>query len=282
MRTAAATLFIALGLAAPAQAYRLEHTRWYSHTITYFNTVPRYKQAVAAAARTWNRSGARIRFKAVGRRRARVLITTSTHIPGAGRASFVSHGGIVRQARIRLLPDVAKELPSPVAKLAVETAAVAHEMGHVLGLAHEQRRCTTMNAVLWEKCPRPSVPWQVRCRILTADDVRGAIRLYGGRLRKVGRLYCAQEPAPAPPAGFAAALADGAAHLTWTMPPAPAGQWVLLLRRQDTCPTAADDPQATILERVPVTPGAPAVADDLPPAQGHYCYAVATLGTFQR
>jgi hypothetical protein len=65
MRTAGVTLLLALGLATPAQAYRLEHTRWYSHTITYYNTLPRYKQAVAAAARTWNRSGAKVRWKAV-------------------------------------------------------------------------------------------------------------------------------------------------------------------------------------------------------------------------
>src|SRR5262245_36633443 len=162
MRTAVVTLLLALGLAAPAQAYRLEHTRWYTHTITYHNTVPRYAKAAKAAAQAWNSSGARIRWKAVSRRRARVLITTSTHIPGAGQARFRSFNGIVRRASIRLLPDVAKDVPSPVAKLGVETAALAHEMGHVLGLAHEQRRCTTMNASLWEKCTRPPDPWLAR------------------------------------------------------------------------------------------------------------------------
>src|SRR5207247_6024946 len=121
-------------------------------------------------------------------------------------ARFRAVRGIVRRASIRLLPNVAKDVPTPVAKLAVETAAIAHEMGHVLGLAHEQRRCATMNAALWEKCARPPHPWQAHCRILEADDVRGAIRLYGGRLRKVGPLYCDQVPAPSSAAGFTATL----------------------------------------------------------------------------
>jgi hypothetical protein len=284
MRTAAATLLLTLAWAVPAQAYRLEHTRWYSHTITYFNTVPRYNPAAKAAAAAWNRSGAHIRFKAVSRKRARVLIVTGTHIPGAGQARFRSLRGIVRRARITVLPNVAKDEQTPVAKLAVETATIAHEMGHVLGLDHEQRRCTTMNAALWEKCKRPPVSWQFHCRTLEADDIRGAIRIYGGRLRKpLPPLYCDQAAAPAPPAGFTAVLqTNGLAHLAWTMPPAPAAQWVVVLRELNTCPTAADDAAATVLQRIPATPGAPLTLDDDPQPQGHYCYAVATLGDLQR
>jgi len=284
MRTAVVTLLLALGMAAPAQAYRLEHTRWYTHTITYYTAAPHYKQAAAAAARAWNTSGAHIRWKAVSRRRARVVITTSTHIPGAGQARFRSFRGIVSRASIRLLPNVAKDVPSAVGKRAVETAAIAHEMGHVLGLAHEQRRCTTMNAALWEKCPRPSNPWQTRCRPLTGDDIRGAIRLYGGKLRKkLPALYCNMEAAPAAPAGLTAALTQaGGAHLAWTMPAGPAKQYVRVIRRPDVCPVAWNDPAAEPVYQVPATPGAPLTLDDTPPATGHYCYAVITLGTFQR
>jgi hypothetical protein len=212
-----------------------------------------------------------------------VVIRISTHIPGAGQARFRSLNGIVRKASIRLLPDVAKDVPSPVAKLAVETAAIAHEMGHVLGLAHEQRRCTTMNASLWQKCAKPPNPWQARCRPLEADDIRGAVRIYGGKVRKqLHARYCDMEPAPAPPAGLAATLAQGGAHLTWTMPASPATQYVRVIRRQDACPSAWNDPQATVMEQLPATPGAPLTLDDFPQTQGHYCYAVIALGTFQR
>jgi chitodextrinase len=284
MRTAVVTLLLALGMAAPAQAYRLEHTRWYSHTITFYTAASRYKQAAAAAARAWNTSGAHVRWKAVSRRRARVVITTSTRIPGAGQARFRSFGGIVRRASIRLLPDVANGFTSPVAARAVETGAIAHEMGHVLGLAHEQRRCTTMNAALWEKCPAPPNPWQTRCRPLTADDIRGVVRLYGGKVRKrLPAQYCDMEPAPAAPAGLTATLTPGGdAHLAWTMPAAPAKQYVRVIRRKDTCPVSSNDPAATVLEQLQATPGAPLTLDDPLPEQGHYCYAVIALGTFQR
>ena len=283
MRTAVVTLLLALGLAAPAQAYRLEHTRWYTHTITYHNTVPRYAQAAKAAQQAWNSSGAHVRWKAVSRRRARVLIVTSTHIPGAGQARFRSLNGIVRAATIRVLPNVAKDVPSPLAKRAVETAVIAHEMGHVLGLAHEQRRCTTMNASLWQKCAKPPSPWLARCRPLEADDIRGAVHIYGGHVRKkLHSRYCNMEPAPAAPVGFTATLTQGAAHLAWTMPVAPATQYVRLIRRQDTCPTAWNDPAATVVEQLPATPGGALAVDDAPQTQGHYCYAVIALGTFQR
>ena len=212
-----------------------------------------------------------------------MVISTSTHIPGAGQARFASLRGIVRGARILILPNVAKDLPTPVAKLSVETATIAHEMGHVLGLDHENRKCTTMNAVLWSKCKQAPVAWQFHCRTLEADDIRGAIRIYGGHLRyKLAPLYCDQEAAPAPPAGLTATLTNGIAHLAWTMPAAPASQWILILREQNTCPTGPADPNATVLERVPATPGAPLTLDDDPQPQGHYCYAAVTLGTLQR
>ena len=57
---------------------------------------------------------------------------------------------------------------------------VAHELGHVLGLDHEDRVCATMNSHLVEShtehCPAaPEGMWV--CRLLRADDVRGAVQL---------------------------------------------------------------------------------------------------------
>ena len=62
---------------------------------------------------------------------------------------------------------------------------VTHELGHVLGLDHEDRICATMNSYLVnngpEHCPAaPEGMWV--CRLLRTDDVRGAVSLYGGNL----------------------------------------------------------------------------------------------------
>ena len=61
---------------------------------------------------------------------------------------------------------------------------VNHELGHALGLDHEQGTCAIMNANVRlvdgpEKCgfaPRG----KRYCRMLEADDERGAVKLYGG------------------------------------------------------------------------------------------------------
>jgi len=64
--------------------------------------------------------------------------------------------------------------------------ALAHELGHVLGLGHETRGCSLMNPVATPEgpalCPQAK-PWQWRCRMLTSDDVTGAVALYGGTAR---------------------------------------------------------------------------------------------------
>jgi hypothetical protein len=71
---------------------------------------------------------------------------------------------------------------------------VAHELGHVLGLDHEDRACATMNAYLVKRSPErcqeaPEGKWI--CRLLRADDVRGAVSLYGGTARPIrGPEFC--------------------------------------------------------------------------------------------
>ena len=73
---------------------------------------------------------------------------------------------------------------------------VAHELGHVLGLDHEDRICATMNTYLVdghpEHCPAaPAEMWV--CRLLRADDVRGAVKLYGGTVRPIrGPEFCSK------------------------------------------------------------------------------------------
>jgi hypothetical protein len=73
---------------------------------------------------------------------------------------------------------------------------VAHELGHVLGLDHEDRTCATMNAVLVNNHPehcRAASAGAWICRLLRADDVRGAVALYGGTARPIrGPEFCSK------------------------------------------------------------------------------------------
>jgi hypothetical protein len=63
---------------------------------------------------------------------------------------------------------------------------MTHELGHVLGLLHEDRACATMNATGnvsgGVEC-EPSPPWEWRCRLLEPDDIAGIVAAYGGRVR---------------------------------------------------------------------------------------------------
>ena len=91
--------------------------------------------------------------------------------------------------------------------------AVAHELGHVLGLGHEERGCALMNGIgTWrgaEHCRQEAV-WTWRCGLLEPDDINGVVRLYGGRTSTTSRGSCsAYAPIRAPLSLSAERRADG-------------------------------------------------------------------------
>ena len=173
LRRLAPALVAALAAAAcasPAQAYRLDGIPWPGRpaTITYWNGTG-YTAQVKQAAAAWNRSGARVRFVPAPRRRAALRIVYDPRpVPGvAGLAHGSASVGYQPHNRIAL---------GRGAHGVGAVGVIAHELGHVLGLVHEDRRCATMNSVAWSRCALPP-----SCSILQRDDVRGAIARYGGR-----------------------------------------------------------------------------------------------------
>ena len=173
-----ASLITLLGLLAvpAANGYRLEGVRWPTRTIRYYTETAPYSWSVDTAAYAWNTSGANVRFVKTSRARAKVVLGIRWY-KVAGDAHVVARGTRIVNAQVGLQTGHDRY------ELAL---IVAHELGHVLGLGHEYSSCATMNPSVGDDhttlCPPPP-PGMWTCRLLQADDVRGAVRLYGGAVR---------------------------------------------------------------------------------------------------
>ena len=260
--------------------------RWPTRRITYFVAARANAGAVRAAVRKWNRSGMRLRFVQVPRRRARVVIRywpQTGCVPGGitGTTYDQSNGRPVR-AEVR----ISRPYPTNVAcsRWAI-TMVVAHELGHVLGLAHEATRCALMNSTLVtlspERCIPPLEPWRWRCRVLERDDVRGAVRLYGGRVRPRGRPICDLFAVPDTPRSLTAAP-DGFGGLVASFERPPSRRppphvlagpdSYLVAYRLNTCPVSPDDPAAITTAGLWTVPeGGVQQVPIQPPGPGRWC-----------
>jgi hypothetical protein len=180
---------------------------WPRGTIRYYNLAADQAWPVERAVYVWNHSGARVRFVPSSQADAQLIIGHFTHRRCVGHA--LGTLGYAPKASV-WLPLVDES--SSVCNSYASVSAVAHELGHVLGLKHETRGCALMNPTgSWRgaKLCTSANPWEWRCEILEDDDVRGAVALYGGKVAVTPR-NCPVYAAMSAPRGFAAqASADG-------------------------------------------------------------------------
>jgi len=207
-----------IALAPGAGAYRAEGRAWPGGLIPYYNAAADQAWAVGQAVNVWNTSGARVRFVAVPRESARLVIRSTERTSCTRAHATLGH---VARATVWIW---ARDMTSPTCDPYWAAGALAHELGHVLGLGHEGRGCATMNPSGNRRGPAactPVEPWQWRCRLLERDDVTGAVALYGGAVREPRRRPGCDLYGPlAPPSDVAATLDGDLLRVTLRRPPA--------------------------------------------------------------
>jgi hypothetical protein len=286
-----ASLALGLALAPASSGYVPGGKPWPGGTIRYYNAAADQAWPVARAVWVWNNSGARIRFVPSSRADAQLVIDHFPHRRCVDHAKATL--GFSRQARV-WLPRIDES--SGLCNSYSSAHAVAHELGHVLGLTHEERGCAVMNPTgTWrgaKLCP-PAEQWEWRCGLLEEDDVRGVVAIYGGRVASVARDCPIYEAIAAPARLVAEERPDQyGIGLRFTRPPLPqvpaflagaaarSGGGYAFSSEQNRCPTdfaaahayawsvrAADEMR--IVDRSHVQPG-------------RYCYAVWAIDALGR
>ncbi|WP_162599836.1 M57 family metalloprotease [Nocardioides solisilvae] len=173
--------------------------KWPRGRITYVDRT-KDRDAVRAAVKLWNRSGVKIRFVKVRKAsRAALVIRDSTNVPsgcGSGLASL----GYVPGGRAFVNILHGGDEGGQGCAFPGQTLVVAHELGHVLGLRHDDSRCSVMNSshvngvaqreCLGEDLSATAKPGRWRCRVLERVDLKRAARMYGGRPKVRQQEWC--------------------------------------------------------------------------------------------
>ena len=291
----AATVPLA-ALAAPHVAAAAEgYSPWPTRTILYYNGATKYASSVKQAAHLWNRSGVKIRFKAVPKSKARLRIVISNRglFGGLGFTDVTGTKGT-----IRLASKIAEASSDPNLSRLLATRVVAHQFGHVLGLGHDNGQCTVMyphrDETLPPGCRPPKQGWRYRCRVLEAVDVRRAVKIWGGRVRKLARAECDHDASP--PAVTSLSLKGNAENQTvdvsWTNAKRLGSTANLqIVVKRSSCPTAAQIERAVagyppddVGVQDPVDPTGPGARQtkQVQTSFAKWCYAVVPVTNYGR
>ncbi|MCC6381870.1 MAG: matrixin family metalloprotease [Dehalococcoidia bacterium] len=182
------------------------------------------ESALVGAAATWTASGANVALDGGAATTANTGACSGRGIDGHNTVGWAPQGGNTLAVTCTWYsgsasPKTATEFDMQIdpgwhwtAGNALDVdlqSVVTHEFGHAIGLAHSPDAKAVMSATYVIGTNK---------RALTADDVAGAVALYGAA--------AARPPAPSPTTGpNALPLLSGANLLTWpgaTVPPAPA------------------------------------------------------------
>jgi hypothetical protein len=272
-----------------AEASHLSGRAWPGGRVTYAVTSKSMRAPVRAAALAWNRSGLKVRLVEVPRSQARLLISPlpkASCFGAIGEALVGYTGGF--QSFMHLQPNC------PDGTL---TMTAAHEFGHVLGLKHENKRCSLMNSVFVSRCRPQPLEWEWYCSPPRDDDRRGLLRRYGGKFRKSSLSFCVSKTLPGPVRrlGDATDPVDSLARvrISFLTPSSTSLRRVIVTRRRGrVCGDTPISRSVPIIWREGVTPRLGTLVAEVPKAArsavvavedlavsgtGTWCYAVFTL-----
>ncbi|MGL6279652.1 MAG: M57 family metalloprotease [Gaiella sp.] len=233
---ALALLLGALVLAQGASSYTSAGTPWPVTRLSVWNDTP-YRTALTRAMASWNAVGTRIQLVPAERRSAaRVVVAL---LPEGASSTHAGTGTVGWAPAQRGKVEIRAGLSDRAA-----AAVLTHELGHVLGLGHEEGGCSVMSATVNVERPRPGCPI-ARCArleecLVQPDDAEGLRHQYGNRLQALRPLGV--------DGVTARVLRAGGAYLevSWRSPEAGPGTAVLVRAESGRCPSS---PYGTPLTR---------------------------------